>query len=145
MTTPAARAATLARALRAGLERDFDTIRELCTDDVRAWTPALATASRDELVDRLDARDESFSEFELDVVPLPVDGDLACVEWVVGMTHTGPLAVAGGEVVEPTGLRVALHGVTVAEFRDDRICSLRQYWDELSAYEQLGLFDRARA
>jgi hypothetical protein len=33
----------------------------------------------------------------------------------------------------------------VAEFRDDRICSLRQYWDELSAYEQLGLFDRARA
>jgi ketosteroid isomerase-like protein len=145
VTTPAARAATLERALRAGLERDFDTIRALCTDDVRAWTPALATASRDELVDRLDARDESFSEFELDVVPIPVDGELACVEWVVGMTHTGPLAVAGNEVVEPTGLRITLHGVTVAEFRDDRICSLRQYWDELSAYEQLGLFDRDRA
>jgi hypothetical protein len=29
--------------------------------------------------------------------------------------------------------------VTVAEFRGDRICSLRQYWDELSLFEQLGL------
>jgi len=144
VTTPESRVATLARALRAGLERDFDTIRELCTDDVRAWTPALATASREQLVARLEGRDESFSDFELDVVPLRVEGALACVEWTVSMTHTGPLAVAGNEVVEPTGLRITLHGATVAEFRDDRICSLRQYWDELSAYEQLGMFDRGR-
>ena len=55
------------------------------------------------------------------------------------MTHTGELDLAGGMTVEPTGLRITLHGVTVAEFRDDRICSLRQYWDELAALEQLGV------
>jgi ketosteroid isomerase-like protein len=66
-----------------------------------------------------------------------VGGDYAAAEWTVAMTHDGPLTVADGNVVEPTGNRITLHGVTVAEFRDGRICSLRQYWDELSVFEQL--------
>jgi ketosteroid isomerase-like protein len=41
--------------------------------------------------------------------------------------------------VDPTGVQITLHGITVAEFRGDRICSLRQYWDELSVFDQLGL------
>ena len=32
-----------------------------------------------------------------------------------------------------------LHGITVAEFRGNRICSIRQHWDELSVFDQLGL------
>ena len=114
------------------------------TDDVRAWTPALSTSSRRELIAEFDRRDDSFSDIELDVAPLDVGGDYACVEWSVAMTHTGPLAVADGMSIEPTGVRIALHGVTVAEFRGDRICALRQYWDELSVYDQLGLL-RAEA
>ena len=55
------------------------------------------------------------------------------------MTHTGPLAIADGLMVEPTGTRISIQGVTIAEFRGDRICALRQYWDELSVFEQLGL------
>jgi ketosteroid isomerase-like protein len=55
------------------------------------------------------------------------------------MTHSGPLTLAGGEVVEPTGARITVNGATVAEFRGDRICSLRQYWDELGVFEQIGL------
>jgi ketosteroid isomerase-like protein len=47
--------------------------------------------------------------------------------------------LADGATVEPTGVRITLNGVTVAEFRGDRICSLRQYWDELAAFEQIGL------
>ncbi len=139
MTSGARRAAILVRALHAGVERDERTIRELCVDDVRAWTPALSTTSSAELVAALEDRDEAFSSVELDVAPLEVGGDFACGEWTVSMTHTGPLAVAAGALIEPTGLRVVVHGVTVAEFREDRICSLRQYWDELELYEQLGL------
>src|SRR4051812_49967949 len=56
-----------------------------------------------------------------DVVPLDVGGDYAAAEWCVAMTHTGPLVLADGVELEPTGLRVTLHGVTVAEFEDDRI------------------------
>jgi ketosteroid isomerase-like protein len=87
----------------------------------------------------LERRDDAFSDLQLEASPLDVVGDIACVEWRVTMTHTGPLVVADGKVVDPTGMRVTLYGITVAEFRDDRISSLRQYWDELSLFDQLGL------
>ena len=58
------------------------------------------------------------------------------------MTHSGPIVFTDGSKIESSGLRVALHGVTVAEFFGDRICSLRQYWDELIVLEQLGLLGR---
>ncbi len=139
MTSNAARATALMRALRAGLEGDPDALADLTTDDVRAWTPALAVSSRAELVAELERRDQAFSDVELEVAPLDVGGDYACAEWSVAMTHSGPLALAGGTVVEPTGIRVTANGVTVAEFRGDRICSVRQYWDELAVFEQIGL------
>jgi ketosteroid isomerase-like protein len=139
MTSNAARATTLMRALRAGLDGNASSIPELCTEDVTAWTPALSASSISELTAALERRDEAFSDIELDVAPLDVGGDYACAEWSVSMRHTGPLVLAGGEVVEPTGTRITLNGATVAEFRGDRICSLRQYWDELAVFEQIGL------
>ena len=32
-----------------------------------------------------------------------------------------------------------MHGVTVAEFEGERICSLRQYRDEFAVLDQLGV------
>ena len=55
------------------------------------------------------------------------------------MTHSGMLMLTDDRNIEPTGIRIALHGVTVAEFHGDRICSLRHYWDEFSVLEQLGV------
>jgi ketosteroid isomerase-like protein len=55
------------------------------------------------------------------------------------MTHSGPL-LAGrrrGGGADRGGITV--NGATVAEFRGGRICSLRQYWDELGVFEQIGL------
>ena len=112
-------------------------IPELYTDDVRTWAPAEATSTAAELAIEFQRRDEAFSDVELTVDPLDVGGDYAAAEWTVAMTHSGPLSVADGNVVAPTGNRITLHGVTVAEFRDDLICSLRQYWDEYSVFEQL--------
>jgi SnoaL-like polyketide cyclase len=143
MTPDAARAATLVRALHASIEHDRGAAGDLYTEDMRAWTPAMSTASLSELMDEFERRDDAFSEIELEVSPLDVGGEYACVEWSVSMTHTGQIEVAHGKVVgkvvDPTGVRVTLHGITVAEFRGDRICSIRQYWDELSVFDQLGL------
>jgi len=139
MTTNEERAAVLARALRAGIDRDTAAVEACCTDDVRAWTPSLYASSLVELVEQLARRDDAFSDLQLDVVPLDVGGDFACVEWSVDMTHTGELVLGDGSRVAPTGLRVTARGASVAEFRDARICSLRQYWDEQSVLEQLGL------
>jgi ketosteroid isomerase-like protein len=139
MTSNEARAAILAEALRAGVDGDAPTISRLCTDDVTGWTPVRAVSSIDELLTEVRRREDAFSDLELEVIPLDVGGDYACAEWRVTMTHTGELVLDEDTVVEPTGERVTLTGVTVAEFRDDQICSFRQYWDELAVFEQLGL------
>ena len=55
------------------------------------------------------------------------------------MTHTGPLVLAGAGRRADRQARITVNGATVAEFRGDRICSLRQYWDELAVFEQIGL------
>ena len=142
MTSNEHRAMTLIRALRAAVDRDHQTLEGLLTDDVRAWSPALSTASLQELVDELERRDEAFSDVELDVAPLDVGGEYACVEWTIEMTHSGTIALADDVSIEPSGIRVTLHGVTIAEFLGARICSLRQYWDEHTVLEQLGVLTR---
>ena len=42
-------------------------------------------------------------------------------------------------MLEPTGRRVTLRGVSVAEFEGDRIRAFRLYWDEVELVEGLGL------
>ena len=145
MSTNADRGAILADALRAGLAGDRDRIAALATPDVAVWTPSIAASSLDDLLEQVGRGDGAFSDIELDVTPLDVGGDRACVEWQVRMRHTGSLSMLDGEALDPTGLDVTVHGVTVAEFRGDRICSVRQYWDELTVYEQLGLIGEPEA
>ena len=139
MTSNAARAATLIRALQASIEGDTSVIDEVYTDDVTAWAPALSAASAADLAAEFERRDTAFSDIDLDVAPLDVGGDHACAEWTVRMTHSGKFGLAGGVFIEPTGLRITINGVTVAEYRGDRICSFRQYWDEFAVLEQLGV------
>jgi ketosteroid isomerase-like protein len=137
VTTNAARAALLTRALQAALARDRQVLTDLCTEDIKAWTPALTTSSRDELLDELDSAEGAFTSAEADIVPLDVSGDFACAEWTVTLTHSGPLDFGDGTVLEPTGLQITLHGATVAEFRGERICAVRQYADQAAAFERL--------
>jgi ketosteroid isomerase-like protein len=142
VTSSSARASTLERALRASLEGDSGVVPEIYTDDVKVWAPALSVSSARELAEEYERRDDVFSGIELEVFPLAVSGDYACAEWTVTMTHSGALVLADGLVLEPTGIRVTINGSTVAEFHGDRICSLRQYWDEFGVLEQLGLLSR---
>ena len=142
MTSNEHRGTTLIRALRAGIDRDHQTLHDLVTDDVRAWSPALSTSSIDELIDELDRRDEAFSDVNFDAAPLDVGGDHACVEWTVEMTHSGTIMLTNDTNIDASGIRVTLHGVTIAEFVGERICSLRQYWDEHTVLEQLGVLTR---
>jgi hypothetical protein len=142
VTTNEARATVLARALRASINGDVSTIGELYTNDVKAWAPAMAVSSASELATEIERREDAFSDVDLEVTPLDVGGDYACAEWCVTMTHSGPLTLPDSTVIEPTGARLTLNGVTVAEFVGERICSLRQYWDEFDVLEQLGVLSR---
>ena len=139
MASNADRAATLVRALEASIIGDSSVVAELYTDDVKGWAPAISVSSAAELTAELDDRTGAFSDIELEVSPFDVAGDRACVEWTVSLTHSGPLELDDDVVVDATGLRVSLHGVTVAEFTGDRIASFRQYWNEGELLAQLPL------
>jgi ketosteroid isomerase-like protein len=139
MTTNAQRAAALVRGIEASVAGDSSVIAELYTFDVKGWSPAMSVGSAAELAGEFEDREDAFTDIELDVRPLDVSGDRACAEWVATATHSGPLVVDDELAIEPTGLRCRLRGVTVAEFDGGRIRSFRQYWDEVSLIEQLGL------
>jgi ketosteroid isomerase-like protein len=139
MASNAERAATLVRGLEASIAGDSTVVAELYTDDVKGWAPAMVVSSAAELAVEFEDRDGAFSDIELDVSPLDVSGERAAVEWIVTATHSGPLEIDDDTVIDPTGVRLTLHGMTVAEFEGDKIRSFRQYWDEVEILEQLAL------
>jgi SnoaL-like polyketide cyclase len=137
MTSNAERAEALVRAVGAGVAGDSTVVADLYTDDVRGRTPSFTVCSAAELAVEIEDRGDAFSDIDLVISALDVADERACVEWVANMTHTGPLQLPGDQVVEPTGRRVTVHGVAVAEFEGDRISSFRQYWDEVELLDQL--------
>jgi SnoaL-like polyketide cyclase len=139
MGTSGDRAWVLVRALEVAVTGDSRLVRELYTNDVQGWSPAMTVSSAAELAVELEDREEAFSDIDLDVSPLDVGDDQACVEWVVAATHSGPLVIDDDVVIEPTGRRCMLRGVTIADFDRGRIRGFRQYWDEVSLLEQLAL------
>lgn len=139
MVSQAERTAVLVRGIEASVAGDSSVIADLYTTDVTAWSPSMSVSSAAELAGEFEDRAGAFTDIELEVVPLDVGGEQACAEWVATVTHSGPLAVDDDVVVQPTGVRYSLHGVTVAEFAGDRIRSFRQYWDEAEVLAQIGL------
>jgi ketosteroid isomerase-like protein len=139
MGSSADRAAALVQAIEATVTGDSRVVCELYADDVQGWSPTMTVTSAAELAVELEDRQDAFSDIDLDVTPLDVGDDQACVEWIATATHSGPLVVDEDVVIEPTGGRFTLRGVTVADFEGDRIRAFRQYWDEVSLLEQLQL------
>ena len=115
------------RAVLATLEGDSSVVDRAFAPDVHAtlttnvWSsPALGV----EIEDRAGA----FDDVLLHVTRWRAVGDELWVEWTASVVHVGPLRIED-VVIPPTGRRTELHGITVAEFADDRIGGFREYWD----------------
>lgn len=133
------RAANLRRALEISILGDATLLPALYTDDVRGWSPALTVSSRDELAAELGTRAGAFTDVVVSIDPVDVTDGRGYAEWAFAATHTGAFALDDDEVIAPTGRRVTLRGMTVAEFQGSRIKAFRQYWDEVALLEGLGL------
>jgi len=133
----------LVRALEATVAGDSSAVDELFTADVVAWSPTISVRSRVELAVEIEDHEESFSDIELTTRPVVVAHAWACAEWVVSAIHSGPLVRRDDAPIEPTGRRISIRGVTVAEFDGSRICAVRHYWDEVELLANLGLAHQA--
>jgi ketosteroid isomerase-like protein len=109
----------------------------LFTDDVVGWSPYATVSGLAAVAELAALREEAFSNVVIGVRGLDEVGNRAYAEWLIEADHTGPLVLGEDAVVEATGRRVRLPGVTVADFREGKIRSFRTYFDDLSLIEQI--------
>ena len=93
MGSSADRAAALVQAIEATVSGDSRVVGELYADDVQGWSPTMTVTSAAQLAVELEDRQDAFSDIELDVTPLDVGDDQACVEWIA---TRDPLRSPGG-------------------------------------------------
>lgn len=117
----------MTRAVLATLEGDSSVVASTFAPDVRA-TMTTSVWSAPGLAVEIEDRAGAFEDVELHVVRARDLGDELWVEWTASVFHVGPFAI-DDTVIPPSGRRTELHGITVAEFLDDRITSFRQCWD----------------
>ena len=109
----------------------------LFTDDVVGWSPYASVSGLAALVALAALREIAFSDVVILLRGLDEVGNKAYAEWLIEADHTGPLVLGEDAELEPTGRRVQLAGVTVADFRGGKIRSYRTYFDDLSLIEQI--------
>jgi ketosteroid isomerase-like protein len=109
----------------------------LFTDDVVGWSPIATVSGLKDLADLAAIRETTFSNVVIMFRGLDEVGNKAVAEWLVEADHTGPMVLGEDAVLEATGRRVRLAGVTVADFRGEKIRSFRTYFDDVSLIEQM--------
>ncbi|HSP10491.1 MAG TPA: nuclear transport factor 2 family protein [Candidatus Dormibacteraeota bacterium] len=127
----------LARALEAEVGGASVDMGTLFTDDVVGWSPYATVSGLAALAELAALREEAFSNVVIGLRGIDEVGNRAFAEWLVEADHTGPLVLGDDVVVEASGRRVQLPGVTVADFREGKIRSFRTYFDDLSLIEQI--------
>ena len=108
----------------------------LFTEDVDGWSPYAAVSGLTEAAELATLREMAFSNVVILFRGVDEVGNKAFAEWVIEADHSGPYVLSDA-ILEPTGRRIKLAGVTVADFRDGKIRSFRTYFDDMSLIEQL--------
>ena len=109
----------------------------LFTDDVVGWSPIASVSGLADLADLAAEHDTTFSNVVIMFRGLDEVGNRAFAEWLIEADHTGPMVLGEDAVLEATGRRVRMAGVTVADFRGEKIRSFRTYFDDVSLIEQM--------
>jgi ketosteroid isomerase-like protein len=136
------RALIVQSALEAAVTGDEARLEQVYTDDVTGWSPTATATSREDLLADLRGHRGVFSDVDLALDAVDEVGDKVIAEWRLAATHTGPLELDELRL-DPTGRRVELRGVLIAEFEGERIKRFRQYWDEVALLDGLGLLPEA--
>ena len=127
----------LLKAIEAEVGGEPVDLGTLFTDDVVGWSPYASVSGLPALAALAALREIAFSNVVILFRGLDEVGNKAYAEWLIEADHTGPLILGEDAELEPTGRRVQLGGVTVADFREGKIRSYRTYFDDISLIEQI--------
>lgn len=123
------------RAIKAFNDHDVDRLMDQMAEDATFTDPLEADVSGAELREYTVELFEAFPDLRLEVKRvISSDEGVLAIECDYLGTHEGPL-----EGIPPTGNSVVVPGVTVFDVSDDGITSWRDYWDQETFSEQLGL------
>jgi predicted ester cyclase len=81
---------------------------------------------------------EVFTDVEMDVEVLVEEDDKVACRYRFSGTHSKPLPVGGGRVVEPTGVRANFPGLFIVVMRDGMLASGWGEYDRVGLLRQLG-------
>jgi ketosteroid isomerase-like protein len=128
------------RVTEAAFAEDQEALKELYAPDAVAETPDQGNVSgRDAIAAWFSQFATAFPDASWESAHKHEAGNVAIDEGYVVGTHTGPLAIPGGESIAPTGKSVRVRGCDAATVEDGVVKSHRFYFDQMELLGQLGL------
>jgi predicted ester cyclase len=118
---------------------DVDGYANEYTEDAVLTRPDGTVEGRTAIRDRWAREKVAFPDRTLTADVLLEQGDTIAAEWTWAATNTGPLTLRDGTQLPPTGKRIEITGMELAQLRDGKISAHRMYRDGMAIAQQLGL------
>lgn len=123
------------RAIEAFNDHDVEQLLDEMAEDATFTDPLEEDIAGNELHEYTAEIFEAFPDIRLEVNRVITgEGGVTAIEGNYLGTHEGPI-----QGIPPTGNSVAVPTMTVIDVSDDGITSWRDYWDQQTFSEQLGL------
>lgn len=123
------------RAIEAFNDHDIDQLMNQMAEDATFTDPLEADLSKAELREYTVEIFDAFPDLHIEVKRvISSDDGVVAIECDYVGTHEGSL-----EGIPPTGNSVVVSSMTVIDVSDDGITSWRDYWDQQTFSEQVGL------
>ena len=118
---------------------DLEGQANLYTEDAVLVNPSGTAQGRAAIREQWSRDKAGFPDCTVTIDVSVEQGDTIAGEWTWVGTNTGPLVMPDGTEVPPTGKRVELKGMELAQMRDGKIAVHHGYWDNMAVAQQLGL------
>ena len=118
---------------------DLDGLVSTYAEDGVEVTPLGTFEGREAIRHRMVDLQAAFPDMNLTPVAWVEEGDAVVMEYTWSGTHNGPLTLADGTELPPTGKRIDLPVVSVFQQRDGMTVSHRIYYDRMTTLTQLGV------
>jgi len=122
---------------------DVEGLVNLYTEDATLVTSSGTAHGRGAIRDVWSRDKAAFPDRTVTPGVIVEQGDTIAAEWTVFGTHTGPLVMPDGTELPPTGKRIELKGMELAQLHDGKVAVHHQYWDNMALAGQLGVLPEA--